>query len=101
MAAIRQQEDWMLALVVGRYGPPEVFELREMPDPQAKAGEVLIRVKSIGGNFADLLQRMGLYPKTPNPPFVPGLEIAGVVEKIAAGGNQAEGQPLKAGDAVT
>jgi synaptic vesicle membrane protein VAT-1 len=101
MAAIRQQEDWMRALVVGRYGPPEVFELREMPDPQPKAGEVLIRVKSAGVNFADLLQRMGLYPKTPKPPFVPGLEIAGVVEKIAGGGNPAEGQPLKAGDAVT
>src|SRR5271167_2974586 len=92
----------MRALVVGRYGPPEVFELREMPDPQPKAGEVLIRVKAIGVNFADLLQRMGLYPRTPKPPFVPGLEIAGVVEKIAPGGGAAagEGPALKAGDAV-
>jgi synaptic vesicle membrane protein VAT-1 len=100
MAAIRQQEDKMRALVVGRYGPPEVFELREMPDPQPKAGEVLIRVKCAGVNFADLLQRMGVYPGSPQPPFVPGLEITGVVEKIAGGGNPAEGQPLKAGDAV-
>ena len=90
----------MRALVVGQYGPPEVLQLREMPDPQPKAGEVLIRVKAIGVNFADLLQRMGIYPKTPKPPFVPGLEIAGVVEKIAAGGTLPEGLKLKPGDAV-
>jgi len=52
----------MRALVVRRYGPPEVFEARQVPDPHPKPGEVLIRVKAIGVNFADLLQRMGLYP---------------------------------------
>jgi NADPH:quinone reductase-like Zn-dependent oxidoreductase len=71
-----------------------------LPDPQPKAGEVLIRVKAVGINFADLLQRMGIHPGTPKPPFVPGLEIAGVVEKIADAGKHAEGQPLKTGDAV-
>jgi synaptic vesicle membrane protein VAT-1 len=90
----------MRAMVVRRYGPPEVLESRDLPDPQTKPGEVLIRVKAIGINFADLLQRMGIYPGTPKPPFVPGLEIAGVVEKIAEAGKQAEGQPLKTGDAV-
>jgi NADPH:quinone reductase-like Zn-dependent oxidoreductase len=90
----------MRAMVVRRYGPPEVFESQEVPDPQPKAGEVLIRVKAVGINFADLLQRMGLYPGTPKPPFVPGLEIAGVVEKIAGGGKPAEGEPAKQGDAV-
>lgn len=87
-------------MVVRRYGPPEVFEARQMPDPQPKAGEVLIRVKAVGVNFADLLQRMGIYPGTPKPPFVPGLEISGVVEKTADGGKPGEGEPLKAGDAV-
>lgn len=91
----------MRAMVVGRYGPPEVFEPRDVADPQPKAGEVLIRVKTIGVNFADLLQRMGIYPGTPKPPFVPGLEIAGVVEKTVDGGKGAEGEPLKQGDAVT
>src|SRR5271167_2552466 len=90
----------MRAMVVGRYGPPEVFELQQMPDPQPKAGEVLIRVKAIGVNFADLLQRMGIYPGTPKPPFVPGLEIAGVVEKVVDAGRPAEGDPLRVGDAV-
>jgi len=92
----------MRALVVRRYGPPNVFELQHLPDPQPKPGEVLIRIKAIGVNFADLMQRMGIYPGTPKPPFVPGLEIAGVVEKIATGGKPGEeGEPLRVGDAVT
>ena len=90
----------MRALVVRRYGPPNVFELQQLPDPQPKAGEALIRVKAIGVNFADLMQRMGIYPGSPKPPFVPGLEIAGVVEKIADGGKPIEGETLRPGDAV-
>src|SRR6202795_2207047 len=90
----------MRAMVVREYGPPEVLESQDVPDPQPKPGEVLIRVKTIGINFADLLQRMGIYPGTPKPPFVPGLEIAGVVEKIADGGKQPVAETLKRGDAV-
>ena len=91
----------MRGMVVRKYGAPEVFEPREVPDPQPKAGEALIRVKTIGVNFADLLQRMGIYPGTPKPPFVPGLEIAGVVEKVAdSGGKPVEGEPLRVGEAV-
>jgi NADPH:quinone reductase-like Zn-dependent oxidoreductase len=93
----------MRAMVVRRYGPPEVFEAKEVRDPQPKPGEVLIRVKAVGVNFADLLQRMGVYPGTPKPPFIPGLEVAGVVEKMAEapeGSRASEGEPLKRGDAV-
>src|ERR1700739_751362 len=92
----------MRAMVVRRDGPPEVFESREVPAPQPKPGEVLIRVKAVGVNFADLLQRMGVYPGTPKPPFVPGIEIAGVVEKVAEGGKGEgeQGEPLRPGDAA-
>ncbi len=72
----------MRAMVVRRYGPPEVFELREVPDPQPAPGQVLVRVKTVGINFADMFQRMGLYPGTLKPPFIPGLEVAGVVESV-------------------
>ena len=96
----------MRALVVQRYGPPQVLQMQQLPDPKPKAGEVLIRVKTIGVNFADLLQRMGVYPGTPKPPFVPGLEIAGVVEKAAegspavAGAKSGEGEVFRPGEAV-
>lgn len=90
----------MRAMVVKRYGNPDVLEMREMPDPQPKSGEILIRVRAVGVNFADLLQRMGIYPGVPKPPFVPGFEVAGVVEKVADAGRDAEGEPLRTGDAV-
>jgi synaptic vesicle membrane protein VAT-1 len=90
----------MRAMVVRRYGQPDVFEVQQVPDPQPKAGEALIRVKAIGINFADLLQRMGLYPGSPKPPFIPGLEIAGVVEKIVEGSKRDDTNALKPGDAV-
>ncbi|MDE3109699.1 MAG: zinc-binding dehydrogenase, partial [Acidobacteriota bacterium] len=90
----------MRAVMVRRYGPPEVFELQQLPDPQPKPGEVLIRVKAIGVNFADLLQRMGIYPETPKPPFIPGLEVAGVVDKAAEAGAEENSESLRPGDAV-
>jgi synaptic vesicle membrane protein VAT-1 len=90
----------MRAMVVRRYGSPDVFESRQVPDPQPKPGEALIRVKSVGVNFADLLMRMGIYPGSPKPPCVPGLEIAGVVEKFVPGGKRGENDNLKPGDAV-
>ena len=90
----------MRTMVVRRYGPPEVFESQDAPDPQPKPGEVVICVKAIGVNFADLLQRMGVYPGTPKPPFVPGIEIAGVVEKVAEGSKSGDGEPVRPGDAV-
>jgi synaptic vesicle membrane protein VAT-1 len=74
----------MKAMVVVRYGAPENFQLRDVADPVAKADDVVVRVRAIGVNFADLLQRMGVYPGTPKPPFVPGFEVAGVVERAAA-----------------
>ncbi|HKW62897.1 MAG TPA: zinc-binding dehydrogenase [Candidatus Acidoferrum sp.] len=71
----------MRTMLIGRYGPPEVFEVRESPDPTPKPGEALVRVHAVGVGFADLMQRMGAYPDTPKAPFVPGLEVAGVVER--------------------
>jgi NADPH:quinone reductase-like Zn-dependent oxidoreductase len=72
----------MRATIVRKYGPPEVLEYREWPDPEPKPGEVLIRVAAIGINFADILARLGYYGGTPKAPFLPGLEVSGVVEKI-------------------
>jgi NADPH:quinone reductase-like Zn-dependent oxidoreductase len=67
-------------LVIPRYGPPEVLEVREAPDPEPRPGTVRIRVKAAGVNFSDLLARQGLYPDAPKPPCTVGYEVAGVVE---------------------
>ena len=75
----------MRQAVIPRHGGPDVFELREGPDPSPGPGEVLIRVRAAGINFADILARIGLYPDAPKPPFVVGYEVAGVVEAAGAG----------------
>jgi len=89
----------MRAMVVRQYGPPEVFEPREVPEPKPAPGQALIRVQAVGINFADLLQRMGIYPGTPKPPFIPGLEVAGTVES-ASPGPESAAPNLQRGDRV-
>ena len=69
---------------ITRIGPPEVLILREAPDPVPTQGEVLIRVRASGVNFADIMARLGLYPDAPPLPAVVGYEVAG---DIAAVGN--------------
>ncbi|HEX5036905.1 MAG TPA: medium chain dehydrogenase/reductase family protein [bacterium] len=79
---------------ITKTGGPEVLQVREAPDPEAKPGQIRIRVKASGVNFADLMARLGLYPDAPKLPAVVGYEVAGVVDQ--AGG----GSPFKIGDRV-
>jgi NADPH2:quinone reductase len=59
--------------------------LTDLPVPDPGPGEVLIRVKACGLNFADLLMLKGTYQDTPPPPFVLGMELAGEVVAHGAG----------------
>jgi NADPH:quinone reductase-like Zn-dependent oxidoreductase len=70
---------------ITRVGPPEVLELREAPDPQPKPGEVRIRVKAAGVNFADIMARLGLYPDAPKLPAVVGYEVGGDIDAAGPG----------------
>lgn len=65
----------------------ERLVMTEVDKPMPKAGEVLIEVKAIGINRADLLQRKGTYPSPKGWPEWPGLEVAG---KVAAMGDDAQ-----------
>lgn len=80
----------MRAWVVGRTGPPNSLRLRTLPDPAAGPGEVVIRVRAIGLNFADCMARLGVYPNTPPVPFVPGMEVAGEVAGVGEGVDRPE-----------
>lgn len=68
-----------------RVGGPEVLEVREAPDPVAGPGEIRIRVKAAGLNFAEIMARIGLYPDAPKLPTVMGYEVAGEVDQVGAG----------------
>src|SRR2546428_10489590 len=72
----------MRAIVTTANGDERVMKVEERPDPKPREGEVLIRVKAAGLNFADILARQGLYPDGPKKPCVMGYEVAGVVESV-------------------
>src|SRR3954471_129821 len=83
----------MRALVIPRPGPCDVLEIQERPDPKPGRGQVLVRVKAAGINFADLMARQGLYPDAPNLPAVVGYEFAGDVESVGEGTADVEPGP--------
>ncbi len=72
------------AMVVGRYGGPEVFRKELILAPPPKAGQVRIRQRAIGVNYIDVYCRSG-YFRLLNPPEVPGLEAAGQVIDVGEG----------------
>ncbi len=75
----------MRAIVITEPGPPDVLELRDVPDPTAGPGEVLVRVAAAGVNRADIMQRLGHYPPPPGTPEYPGLECSGTVVGLGEG----------------
>jgi putative PIG3 family NAD(P)H quinone oxidoreductase len=76
-------------------GGPEVLEVRDLPDPQPKPGEVVIDVVASAVNRADLMQREGNYPPPPGASDILGLECSGVVSVVGD-----DVQRWRAGDRV-
>lgn len=72
----------MHAIRVEQYGNPDVLLYKEIPIPEPKPNEALIKLHAIGVNFIDVYHRTGLYPIP--LPFTLGQEGAGVVEAVGA-----------------
>ena len=72
----------MRQIVTTGTGDISVLKVEAKPDPSPGHGEVLIRVRAAGLNFADILSRQGLYPDSPPKPCVMGYEVSGVVEAV-------------------
>jgi len=68
------------AVLLRETGGPEQLELTEVPDPEPRDGEVVVRVRAAGINFLDVLVRQGRYAQQPQLPMIPGTEIAGEVD---------------------
>lgn len=75
----------MKAIIVEEHGEPEKLVWREVPDPHPGPGQVLIRTALTGVNFADVQARRGGYDAGSPPPFTPGLDVVGIVEKVGEG----------------
>jgi len=83
----------MKAMQVSQPGAPEAMQYVDLPTPEPKANEALVKIEAIGVNFIDVYHREGRY-KLPIP-FIPGSEMAGTVEKVGA-----EVKTVKPGDRV-
>jgi NADPH2:quinone reductase len=83
------------AIVVTRYGGPEVLELQDRPAPEPAPGQVLVDVEAAGVNFRDVYEREGGAHHGREPPFVAGVEGAGTVAEVGDGV-----QDVAAGDRV-
>ena len=75
----------MKAVWIPKFGTPDVLEVREGPDPVPGSGEVRIRVKASGINFAEIMARQGLYQDAPPLPMLVGFEVSGVIEAVGDG----------------
>ncbi|WPC68349.1 NAD(P)H-quinone oxidoreductase [Rhodoferax ferrireducens] len=71
----------MKVIEISAFGAPDVLRLGERPMPVPGVGELLIRVAASGVNRPDVLQRTGNYPVPPGASDIPGLEVAGVIER--------------------
>src|SRR5207253_5167598 len=87
----------MKAIVVHEYGGPEVLKYENVPRPEPKDDQILVRVIAAGVNPVDGMIRSGMFAKYEKAafPMIPGSDIAGVVEK--AGGKITK---FKVGDPV-
>jgi NADPH:quinone reductase len=72
-------------IVVPRYGGPEVMTIVEESIPEPRPKEIRVRIIAAGVGYPDVLIREGMYPRGPRPPFTPGYEFIGTVDKLGAG----------------
>lgn len=75
----------MRVIEITKPGGPEVLEIREVPDPKAGEGEVVIKTAATALNRADIMQRQGNYPPPPGASLYPGLEVSGTIESVGPG----------------
>jgi NADPH:quinone reductase-like Zn-dependent oxidoreductase len=74
----------MRAIIIKKKGSSDSLSIEDVPVPDIKPFEVLVKVKAFGLNFADILCRLGLYANAPKIPFIPGFEISGIIEKVGS-----------------
>jgi putative PIG3 family NAD(P)H quinone oxidoreductase len=77
--AVHMSETMTAIAIEGGKGPAEALKPVQVPRPEPKPGQILIRVHAAGVNRPDIIQRMGFYPPPPGSPETLGLEVAGEV----------------------
>ncbi len=85
----------MKAAYIEETGPPENLRFAELPDPEISGSQVLVRVKAVAVNPIDTYVRGGMIPMDLPMPYVPGCDLAGVVEAVGP-----EARRFQVGDRV-
>jgi NADPH2:quinone reductase len=85
----------MRAVLCKEFAGPEKLVIEDVPSPPLRDGAVRVKVRAAGLNFGDTLLVSGQYQDKPPLPFIPGMEISGVVAEVAPGVKH-----LKVGDRV-
>jgi len=69
----------MKALTFSSFGNPDVLQYSEISRPVLKQDEILVQMKAIGVNYADMMRRSGIYPLRGSAPYINGYEGAGII----------------------
>ena len=72
-------------IVVIHYGGPDALQVLEEERPEAKQGEVRVRVLAAGVSLPDIMAREGVHPETPPVPYTPGWDLVGEVDRLGNG----------------
>jgi len=84
-------------VVINRKGGPEALQVVEADLPEPAPGEVRVQVLTAGVLLADVMWQEGKVPGSPKPPFTPGYDLVGVVDKVGGGvSSPSEGQIVAA-----
>lgn len=81
----RQEQENMRAIVCEEYDSPDKLKIQDVDDPNPGPTDVLLTIQATGLGYVDALTVAGHYQIRPPLPFIPGNEIAGVVEQIGEG----------------
>ena len=75
----------MRAVLLTRCGGPDVLKITEVPTPDPRPGEVRVKIRAFGINFAEILSRRGLYGWAPRLPYILGMEAFGEIDALGDG----------------
>jgi NADPH:quinone reductase-like Zn-dependent oxidoreductase len=73
-----------MRIVVTHYGGPDAMTVVQEECPEPKPGEARVRVLAAGVSLPDVMMREGIHPEKPVPPFTPGWDLVGVVDRVGA-----------------
>ena len=84
----------MKAVICTELGHPKLLEIKDVEIPKPSEDEVLIKVEAAGVNYPDALLVQGKYQIVVNPPFTPGNEVCGYIDKVGKNVNLTKGMKV-------